>query len=242
MKSLFRSIRMKLLNEGKLVRYLTYALGEILLIVVGIMLALQLNNWNEDRKAQVEFDEYIVQLKEDVQIAIKDVDNSVLLLKTFQEQILFIPIFLEQMEYNSEDLTQFENGLNTLGSYSETTVHVGLLGELLDGDKEIIRRDPTLTDKALKMESRVEKLLSSLDHIYNQMDLDTSRMNQFRGRGRTNPDLGVPPKYDLEVLKTSPEFSYTAHSMGNRIGGMIMFSENILNDLESFLTVLEEYE
>ena len=52
MKSLFRSIRHKLLGEGKLLRYLTYAVGEILLIIIGIMLALQLNNWNEGRKAE----------------------------------------------------------------------------------------------------------------------------------------------------------------------------------------------
>ena len=70
MKTLFRSIRRKLLGEGKLVRYLTYAVGEVVLIIVGIMIALQLNNWNEDRKAQVEFDLYIVQLKGDVKEAI----------------------------------------------------------------------------------------------------------------------------------------------------------------------------
>ena len=69
-QSLFRSIRMKLLGEGKLLRYLTYAIGEILLIIIGIMLALQLNNWNEDRKAQADFEQYLVQLKVDVKKAI----------------------------------------------------------------------------------------------------------------------------------------------------------------------------
>ena len=65
-QSLFRSIRMKLLHEGKLVRYLTYALGEILLIVVGIMLALQLNNWNEDRLTRIEEIEAIERMIADV--------------------------------------------------------------------------------------------------------------------------------------------------------------------------------
>jgi len=63
---------MKLLDEGKLVRYLTYAVGEVVLIIVGIFFALQLNNINEDRKAQAEFDLYIVQLKEDVRAAIAE--------------------------------------------------------------------------------------------------------------------------------------------------------------------------
>ena len=45
----FRSIRQQLLNENKTVKYLKYAVGEVLLIMVGIFLALQLNNWNEGR-------------------------------------------------------------------------------------------------------------------------------------------------------------------------------------------------
>lgn len=65
-QSLFRSIRRKLLNEGKLVRYLTYAVGEVVLIIVGILFALKINDWNEDRKVQAEYDLYIVQLREDV--------------------------------------------------------------------------------------------------------------------------------------------------------------------------------
>ena len=79
----FRAIRQKLFHEGKLLRYLTYAIGEILLIIIGIMLALQLNNWNEDRKAQEEIQIYVEQLIENVNAAlfvvneeIEDADSS----------------------------------------------------------------------------------------------------------------------------------------------------------------------
>lgn len=46
----FRTIRKSLLMENKTSKYFKYALGEILLVMVGILLALQVNNWNEGRK------------------------------------------------------------------------------------------------------------------------------------------------------------------------------------------------
>ena len=46
----FRRIRRKLIDEGNLKRYLIYAVGEVLLVMIGILLALQVNNWNEKRK------------------------------------------------------------------------------------------------------------------------------------------------------------------------------------------------
>lgn len=48
----FRRIRQQLLTENKFSKYLLYAIGEILLVVVGILIALQINNNNEDRKAR----------------------------------------------------------------------------------------------------------------------------------------------------------------------------------------------
>jgi len=45
----FRNIRKNLLNEGKTSRYLKYAIGEIILVMIGILLALQVNNWNNSR-------------------------------------------------------------------------------------------------------------------------------------------------------------------------------------------------
>ncbi len=53
MLKFFRRIRRKLLQKGNLKRYLVYALGEILLVMIGILLALQVNNWNEEGKARL---------------------------------------------------------------------------------------------------------------------------------------------------------------------------------------------
>ena len=46
----FRSIRQKLLSENKFSKYLLYAIGEIVLVVIGILIALQINNWNDLKK------------------------------------------------------------------------------------------------------------------------------------------------------------------------------------------------
>ena len=50
MLKFFRQIRRKLLDEGSLRKYLIYAFGEILLVMIGILLALQVNTWNDVRK------------------------------------------------------------------------------------------------------------------------------------------------------------------------------------------------
>lgn len=47
----FRKIRQNLLSENKFSKYLIYAIGEIILVVIGILIALSINNWNENRKS-----------------------------------------------------------------------------------------------------------------------------------------------------------------------------------------------
>jgi hypothetical protein len=50
MISFFRRIRKKMADNNKPMMYLRYAIGEIVLVVIGILIALQINNWNENRK------------------------------------------------------------------------------------------------------------------------------------------------------------------------------------------------
>ena len=65
----FRSIRKKLLSKGKTTQYLKYALGEILLVVIGILIALQINNWNQKRIDSNYEHIYLVGLKEEFQLS-----------------------------------------------------------------------------------------------------------------------------------------------------------------------------
>jgi|GEM_PF-1630187 len=65
----FRRIRYDLMSENKTGKYLKYAVGEILLVVIGILIALQINNWNEKRKDKIIenqiLEEMLVSLKSD---------------------------------------------------------------------------------------------------------------------------------------------------------------------------------
>ncbi|SFN69860.1 hypothetical protein SAMN04487989_102501 [Bizionia echini] len=63
----FRKIRQKLLSEGKTGKYFKYAIGEIVLVVIGILIALQINNWNEKRKESKKEDQLIDVLITDLQ-------------------------------------------------------------------------------------------------------------------------------------------------------------------------------
>ena len=61
----FRKIRQKMLTENKFSKYLIYAIGEIILVVIGILIALQINNWNELRKDNITEKEILMGLSID---------------------------------------------------------------------------------------------------------------------------------------------------------------------------------
>ncbi|TDQ17022.1 hypothetical protein DFQ04_1670 [Algoriphagus boseongensis] len=66
MLSFFRKIRQKLLNQHRITQYLAYAAGEILLVMIGILLALQVNNWNEARKTKLTEEAILKNLVQDL--------------------------------------------------------------------------------------------------------------------------------------------------------------------------------
>ncbi len=60
---IFRKIRHKLSDNNQFLKYSRYAIGEILLVVIGILIALSINNWNEERKNKIVEREILTNLK-----------------------------------------------------------------------------------------------------------------------------------------------------------------------------------
>jgi len=74
----FRKIRYDLMEKNKTGKYLKYAFGEILLVMIGILLALSINNWNENRKENAQIAKYAKSLVQDLEkdIAMMDTINN----------------------------------------------------------------------------------------------------------------------------------------------------------------------
>jgi hypothetical protein len=87
----FRTIRQSLLAQGRITRYLTYAIGEIVLVVVGIFLALQLNNWNAERKRSEQELGLLVEMRENLMRDLDDCRDNIIAQKGYgraQEVVL----------------------------------------------------------------------------------------------------------------------------------------------------------
>jgi len=71
----FRHIRKSLLMENKTGKYLKYAIGEIVLVVIGILIALQINNWNENRLEKLEELQLLENIKVDFEQTIEELEG-----------------------------------------------------------------------------------------------------------------------------------------------------------------------
>ena len=86
----FRSIRQGLMNENKTGKYLKYAVGEFVLIVLGILVALQINNWNERRLLEKQREELIEALTLDFQSNVEGLDNAIVGVERRYQNVLKI--------------------------------------------------------------------------------------------------------------------------------------------------------
>jgi hypothetical protein len=77
MINFFRKSRKNLLSAGKTGKYLTYAIGEIVLVVIGILIALSINNWNEDRKSRKQEVRYLKNLQTDIALEFQNNDSII---------------------------------------------------------------------------------------------------------------------------------------------------------------------
>lgn len=96
----FRKIRKKLLVEGKTSQYLKYAIGEIFLVVIGILIALSINNWNETNKNAKREHAFLINFQQDLKsdsLRLKEIKENLKVAVSYKR------VFESQMKGNVTD-------------------------------------------------------------------------------------------------------------------------------------------
>jgi hypothetical protein len=116
MINFFRNIRKKLANENKPLKYLRYAIGEIVLVVFGILIALQINNWNENRKLRNDEIILLIEVKSNLELTLNQLKIDSLKNSNHIHQYGKIKHFIkEDLSYSVELDTAF-GGLKSWSS------------------------------------------------------------------------------------------------------------------------------
>ncbi len=106
----FRTLRQRLLTENKFRRYLLYAVGEILLVVIGILIALQVNTWNEERVEKGEEQAILRQLKTEFTLNLAQLDDKIKSKETLMSSARAIFGYIDRPETRVQDSVDFHLG------------------------------------------------------------------------------------------------------------------------------------
>lgn len=105
------------METGKTGKYFKYAIGEIILVVIGILIALQINNWNQERKDHTLEKEYLTRLKDDIKFDIGWMNKYILDKRDRKVKSLENGKAYYQGTYVIKDTLQFLNNIGYGGVY-----------------------------------------------------------------------------------------------------------------------------
>tara|TARA_R110002072_G_scaffold202443_7_gene360252 strand:- start:3066 stop:3782 length:717 start_codon:yes stop_codon:yes gene_type:complete len=197
------------MNQNKTSKYFKYAIGEIILVVIGILIALQINNWNENRKSQAKSYNYLQRLKVDLDNVSVDVDNAVMSTESRYKRALVALEALESKELMPSKQNDFEQHLRGYFKFEISAQNTTAYNEMISsGDLGLIKNEwlrnafAELSDRrdflielnqsnhnAYKNNSRlIEKHV-----LYNILNLDTDSTK-------------VIAKYDFEAMINDRSF------------------------------------
>lgn len=224
----FRKIRQKLLTENKFSKYLIYAIGEIILVVIGILIALSINNWNQGRIDKKSESTYLKDIKKEIQ------NNSSILDYYIKNRLPFkIEGLLAAKKYSEENIEIKDTiaFLNTVTKGGMITNGLGILSrntynELLNtGNFQLISKD--------SIKIKVKKYYWGLDADDINVETYKSDITKYttglRPYNSSNPNY--ISNYDSKEMMTAfrtaefrkiidRELSY-AYSLENKIDGLV---------------------
>jgi hypothetical protein len=142
----FRRIRQRLLAENKASKYLVYAIGEIILVVIGILIALSLNNWKEDLDNRGEETRILNGLKQEFEVNLSEVNRNIKLnTSTVESSIALIELIRSENPFaNYRHVDSLLYVAYMFGSFDAQT---GLIDEVISSGKLSIIKDTELRDR-----------------------------------------------------------------------------------------------
>lgn len=158
----FRQVRKKLLEANKLGRYLTYAIGEIVLVVIGILIALQVNDLNEERKNRILEAEYYCKLLEDLNQDVIEINKQLDLNELrINNSNKFIHL-LQQPSFTQPEIMEA-----MLGSVSKTTFtfkpSMAAFEDLKSSGNLGLLKDLNIKNKLVSYYTTLEGLIDVID-------------------------------------------------------------------------------
>lgn len=174
---LFRKRRYNLIKDNKTKKYLKYAIGEILLVVIGILIALQINNWNERIQLKKKEINTLKSLQESIKI------NSSEYKKIFNAQILRnsslqTVILNDVSNMKVEDLDSIIKKIVVSHTFDPST---GIYNSMINSGKiELITND-SLKNRISKLYDRVKDYQESEDEVteFSRENLESYFINNY---------------------------------------------------------------
>lgn len=161
----FGLIRLDLLSNGRIVKYLKYAVGEIVLVVIGILIALSLNNWNDQRKNRLTEHEYYCKLLADLEL---DKSNIAKLYEESQHKVdVSRRLLLELAHTRMDKAYLMDNYIQALRTNVFVPSKAAITDILSTGKLNL------LTNDSLKNE--IIRYYAELDKYLYQLEINRSR-------------------------------------------------------------------
>lgn len=163
MLKFFREIRQNMLSENKFNKYLVYAIGEIVLVMVGILLALQINNWNESKKEQTITNKYFSGFVSDLEKDRTQLDNLIAVRK---KQSTSVNALLKMIESNGYDLDSFYNHYYYIFPFYRFVPNSNTLEEVLNSSHLRFITDEDIKNRLLDLRASYKSIKLNEEHVY----------------------------------------------------------------------------
>ncbi|WP_445385784.1 DUF6090 family protein [Robiginitalea sp. IMCC44478] len=152
----FRKIRENLISENQFNKYLLYAIGEIILVVIGILIALQINNWNEQKRERRIEQEYLISLKSEFNTNLEKVNISIAKAKDILNGVNGLIALFDKDVSNGISSDSVDKRLQVLGKSFVFQPTRGVLSDIVSSGNLNTITSQKLRQRIASFESLVE--------------------------------------------------------------------------------------